>query len=566
MPTINRNFFCSLVFISVYIGLAGLIIILSCVPPVSKDALIHHLVVPMLYLQNGSIYEIPFMDFSYYPMNLDLLYMIPLYWGNDIVPKFIHFSFALFTSGLIFYYLRRRINVCYGFLGALFFLSIPIIIKLSITVYVDLGVIFFSFVSLLLILRWAEKGFPIRLLLLSACSCGLAMGTKYNGLVVFFLLTLSVPFLYSRYNDGQKCLFLRAIAYGVVFSIISLSVFSPWMIRNYVWKGNPIYPLYNSFFASPNKTHTFQKTMPQEGKSGSEEDNTAKTNKGFFTYRSIIYKESSLEIALLPVRIFFQGNDGDPQYFDGRLNPFLFILPFFAFLRNKRDLNSNIRMEKWIFLIFAVLFFLFALFSSVLRIRYIAPIIPPLVMLSVYGMQNIVLFFQDIAKEKSIRDISTAVVVLIFLSLLAPNVLYIRDQYEYVSPFSYLTGELTRDEYIAKYRFEHPAIMYINEKLPADAKVLTIFLGRRGYYFKRDYIFDMNILGGLINRADRPEDIWEGLKSIGVSYTLIFFPIFEKWMTDNYSPEKQELTGQFFSEYTQPLLFENGVGVSKLKE
>ena len=73
------------------------IVILSCVPPVSKDALVHHLAVPKLYLKHGGMYEIPFMPFSYYPMNLDLIYLIPLYFGNDILPKFIHFSFALLT-------------------------------------------------------------------------------------------------------------------------------------------------------------------------------------------------------------------------------------------------------------------------------------------------------------------------------------------------------------------------------------------------------------------------------------------------------------------------------------
>ncbi|MCK4830907.1 hypothetical protein KA005_85140, partial [bacterium] len=74
------------------VGLILSICILSCVPPVSKDALTHHLAVPKLYLSHGDIYEIPFMVFSYYPMNLDFLYLIPLYFGNDIVPKFIHFS------------------------------------------------------------------------------------------------------------------------------------------------------------------------------------------------------------------------------------------------------------------------------------------------------------------------------------------------------------------------------------------------------------------------------------------------------------------------------------------
>ncbi|MEJ2166643.1 MAG: hypothetical protein P8X90_14030, partial [Desulfobacterales bacterium] len=114
------------------------IVILCLVPPVSRDALTHHLAVPKLYLKHGGIYEIPSIVFSYYPMNLDLLYMIPLYFGNDIAPKFIHFMFALLTAGLIYGYLRNRVGTGWGLFGALSFLSLPIIVKLSITVYVDL--------------------------------------------------------------------------------------------------------------------------------------------------------------------------------------------------------------------------------------------------------------------------------------------------------------------------------------------------------------------------------------------------------------------------------------------
>jgi len=133
------------------------IIILSSVPPVSKDELVHHLALPKLYLKHGGMYEIPFMPFSYYPMNLQLLYMIPLYFGNDIVPKLIHFSFAVLTAWLIFAYLRSRTTTLYGLFGALLFLSIPVIVKLSTTAYVDLGVIFFTTASLLLLFKWADK-------------------------------------------------------------------------------------------------------------------------------------------------------------------------------------------------------------------------------------------------------------------------------------------------------------------------------------------------------------------------------------------------------------------------
>ncbi len=153
------------------------IIILSSVPPVSKDELVHHLALPKLYLKHGGMYEIPFMPFSYYPMNLQLLYMIPLYFGNDIVPK-IDPLFLCSTAWLIFSYLKKRTSAVYALAGVLLFLSIPVVVKLSITAYIDLGIIFFSTASLLWLLKWRESGFKKKFLVTSGVFCGLGLGNK----------------------------------------------------------------------------------------------------------------------------------------------------------------------------------------------------------------------------------------------------------------------------------------------------------------------------------------------------------------------------------------------------
>lgn len=332
------------------------VVVLACVPPVSRDALVHHLAIPKLYLKHGRMYEIPDMPFSYFPMNVDLLYLIPLHFGNDIVPKFIHFSFALLTALLIFDFLKRRSNTVYALLGMILFLSIPIVVKLSTTVYVDLGLVFFSTASLLYVLKWMENGYKVRFLLFSALFCGLAAGTKYNGLITLFLLTLFVPFLYSRCMPSNKPGFFKAAGYGLLFFSVALLVFSPWAIRNYLWTNNPLYPLYNNLFSSQNDLRD------QEI--------------GLFAYRSLVYHESWWQIALLPVRIFFQGQDGNPQYFDGKLNPFLLLLLPFAFFRIRSD-TPLLGSEKRVLLAYTALFFATAFFSSGMRIRYISPIIPP---------------------------------------------------------------------------------------------------------------------------------------------------------------------------------------------
>ena len=523
------------------------VIVLSWVPPVSKDALTHHLAVPKLYLKHGGIHEIPHMSYSYYPMNLDLLYLIPLSLGNDIIPKFIHFGFALLTAWLIFHHLRRRTNQLYALVGVVFFLSIPIIVKLSVTVYVDLGLIFFSTSSLLLLLKWLEQRCDPKWLLLSALFCGLALGTKYNGLIVFFLLVLFVSFLKSRYRADEKNSFAKALGFGILFGLIALFVFSPWMIRNYHWTGNPIFPLYDNWF------------NPQSGFSRDGLDP--------FTVRKMIFHESWWQMALLPVRVFFEGHDGSPQYFDGKLNPFLLFFPFFAFLRLKND-SKEIRSEKKILLVFSVLYFAFAFFGTDLRIRYLSPIIPPLVILSIHGMKKMM----DLSgRAVSVRAQKTGIILVIGIVgfSLYLNAIYVFGLFKEVQPFSFLTGSVSRHEYIEKYRPEYGALKYINENLPLDAKVLFFHLGNRGYYCDRDYLFDMqrgvSTLHKIVKNCSFPQEVVLEFQRRKMTHFLIRHDLFQFWVKNNFDEREMILLDQLFKYYVKIVYFMKGYGVYRIE-
>jgi hypothetical protein len=529
------------------------IIILSLVPPTTKDELVHHLAVPKLYLQHGGIYEIPFMEYSYYPMNLDLLYMIPLYLGNDIAPKFIHFSFGLLTALLIYFYLKPRTNRLYSLFGVIFFISIPIIVKLSTTAYIDLGEIFFSFAALLLIMEWMKKDFKLKYLIYSGILCGLALGTKYNGLVTLAILALFVPFIYSRYCNKKTPSIIRPIYCGAIFVFVSLLFFSPWMIRDYHWKGNPIYPLYNQIFNTPKEVV----------KSASPQVIKEKTNSGIFTERSMLYKETGWQIAMLPVRMFFQGKDGEPQYFDGKLNPFLLLLSLFAFYRIK-DEPEYLKREKKILVVFSILFFSFALFTAGLRIRYISPIIPPLIVLSVFGLQNLFRIGSRFSAQ-NINKLFRASVLLMPCLALAINGGYIWSQFKSIDPIPFIIGKVSRDEYIAKRIPEYPVEKYINNNLDDKSKILFVLIGNRGYYCDREYTHDMGILQRSIGAAGKAEDILEDLRKNGITHLLINYSLFERWINDNFPEKKQVLTLAFFKEHTDLLYGENGFGVSVLK-
>ena len=520
-------------------GSIGFIWLLTSVPPVDRDALTHHLYVPKLYLLHGGIVELPYINFSYYPMNLDLLYLIPLYFNNDIAPKFIHFAFALVTAAMIYRYIARRINTAYALLGALFFLTIPVIVRLSSTVYVDLGLICFLFAAMLYLFDWIASGFKARPVILGAVCCGLALGTKYNGLLGLFLMGLFVPFVYARYHAGQKGHAVKALGWGMVFVFVSLLVFSPWMIRNIVWTGNPVYPLYSSVFNPKSPSLEKEKTPDTVLE--------ARGRMSHIQVRREIYGESWGRIALIPFRVFFQGKDDTPQYFDGRLNPFLLVLPVFAFM----GFTARPRQEKTeilLLLTFSVLFLLYACAQTSIRIRYFSPILPPLVVLSMFGLYNIRTRIIHTSPLLSGFTRKTLMFTIIFVMLWL-NGTYMVERFQKDQPLAYVSGKVTRDAYIQAFRPEYAALQYANAHLEADTKIFGLYIGNRGYYSDRRIEFPIARLQQAAALAGSGQDVARALHDQGFTHLLVNVSLFNFWV-QKYSLHERRMLKAFFDAHT----------------
>ena len=497
--------------------------ILAWVPPVSRDALTHHLLIPKIYLQSGKMIELPHIGFSYYPMNLDMLYLLPLYFGNDILPKFIHFIFGLLTAGLIFSFLKKRIGISYGLFGVLMFLSTPVIIKLSTTVYVDLGLVFFTTAALFNLIKWHKSLYNIKYLLYSAVSCGLALGTKYNGLVTFFLLTASVPVIYLRSHPKGFAVQARAIGWAATYALIALLFFSPWMIRNVYWTGNPVFPLYNRLFSTA--PATTQIPLPAEVRQEIE----ARTGEwNHIAVRRIVYKESWAQIALIPLRIFFQGKDDDPQYFDGRLNPFYLILPIFAFFPFRKDPPVE-NYEIKLLLYFVLLFLLISFLRTSIRIRYIVPILPAVIIMSTAGFHNLVRIIKTVRSPMAV-NYSKVLAATILVILFGMNAIYLLDQFKVVDPFSYLSGKLDRDAYITRFRPEYPVMRYANFHLQTGSKILGLYLGNRRYYCDRAIISGEDVLTRAVILASTPDEIRQSLIARGITHLMVNIKMVHQWV------------------------------------
>ncbi len=562
------------IFALVLVALFSSIVLMCLVPPVSRDALTHHLAVPKLYVQMGSIHELPYIIPSYYPQLLDLIYCVPLIFGNDIIPKYIHFAFALFTALLIFIYLKQRLNRFYGLLGVLFFLSLPVIVKLSITVYVDLGLIFFSFASLLNLLKWQDKKFQFRWLFLSALCCGLALSTKYNGLITCFILTASTPLLYlkgididessrqPKRNVGtlsaqiKKSDQFKAVGYGIFFLLISLAVFSPWMIKNYSWTKNPVYPLYDNYFNPVPVADLVNRN--------------SKPTMNHFMLRKLIYKESWLETAIIPLRIFFQGEDDNPQKFDGKLNPLLFILPFFAFIFYRKTSTQDF-LHKKILLAFALLYILIVFFQNDMRIRWMGPAIPPLVILSAFGLKNILQLVTPVKKLNSKTKLDTipikrSVLLILIFSMASLNAVYIYQLFEKIAPQTYITHQVTRSEYIERFRPEYACLEFSNQHLKGDTKLLAFFLGNRRYYSTHDIRFNYELLKKFVQESETAKELFQKLKNEKFTHLIINYPNFNAWIGTNFNMNEKKRIQDFFNQYTKIVYSKNNHGLHQLKK
>ena len=291
--------------------------VLDLLPPIEKDTLIYHLAVPKIWLNAGGVIEIPWLENSYFPMNLNLLYMAPLSFDFDIGAKFIHNVFGLLTALLIFLYLKKRISTNWALLGGLVFLSTPLIVRLSASAYVDLGLAFFTTAATLGIIYWQDTGKWIYFIL-SSIALGLALGTKYNSVFALAFLSCGVLWFYKRSGNG----WVKSGGVTFIYAGLALSLFAPWAVKNYIFTGNPTYPLYNQLWG----VATY---FPE------------RYSVSTHMLREHMFGESYWQTLLIPIRFFFEGRDFSMEYFDGVLNPFLLLLPPLALVRARFPGNQT---------------------------------------------------------------------------------------------------------------------------------------------------------------------------------------------------------------------------------
>jgi hypothetical protein len=276
-----------------------------------------------------------------------------------------------------------------------------------------------------------------------------------------------------------------------------------------------------------------------------------------------VFNESLIETLTIPIRIFFQGQDDNPRLFDGKLNPYLFIFPFFAIFHVKKAKKPFEKIERTVLLGFSILFILFVFFQTDMRIRWMGPAIPPLVILSTLGIHHLTGAIADSAQRgKAVFALGVMGAVLVWL--LGQNLTYIVEQFRVIDPVSYIAGNLSRDQYIQKYRAEYEVIRYANEHLLPGEKIFCLFMGGRIYYSDRDMIQGDDFFRATMLRSSSASDLSQRLRRMDVKHLLVRIDVLNGF-ADGFDADARKRLDSFFMSEVEPVFVSHGYGLFKLK-
>jgi len=215
------------------------------------DVLEYHLQVPREFLHAGRIGELPHNCYSYYPLGVEMLFLLAMSlrggaYEGMYAAKLVPGVFGALTAAAVFFALRpqqeRRARFALGLL-----VSVPLVLWLSWLAMVELAEVFYLALAVLWLREWTGGG-DWRAALLVGLACGAACAAKYLsvGFVVAPVVAAMVlaPLLRRKPLPGVT---RRLLHVPLVLAAV-LATFSPWLIRNAAYTGNPVFPLATGVF------------------------------------------------------------------------------------------------------------------------------------------------------------------------------------------------------------------------------------------------------------------------------------------------------------------------------
>ena len=483
------------------IGLILLAVIVSILatagPAIYYDSLVYHLALPKLYLLQGRIIPTPSNLYSGVPLGTEMLYGLSLALGNENLACLLYCSFGILTMLAIWALLRRCASSAAGVLGALLFYVSPVVLCSSWWCGSDLAGAFYLTLALLVIalkLQSSEGGSMANPIVAGAL-LGSAMAVKYTIAPMLGIFPLSYFWLRRRIDRGG------ALKETVFMSTVAVLVFAPWPIKNAFFYGNPLYPFLHNLMgrASPADWSGFL--------ADAHSQNLARLLSSAAAWKDLLMRPWTFSM-------------GTPSLTDFMGMSFLVFIPWALCQRwgilKRRDEVPPVLTA--IGLIGLAAYVSWTMTSGL--VRFIVPTLPIISCIAALAITRGPIP-SWLRRSGWLVAIWAAMINLLMAFSTGLDI--------HTGLWSQLLSNATSSAYLGTRHTSYPspyfpAMEYINQHLPPDAKVL--FLGEsRAYYCERNFVastvFDDNPFWVAAREAKSSEDLFERMKKLGVTHIFV---------------------------------------------
>jgi hypothetical protein len=370
------------------------------------------------------------------PFLIEMLFSIGVAFGLAPLAKIFHLIFALVLVGATFTSGRRYLGEKSGWIPAVILITTPSFLIYASFAYVDIAWALYIFLAIYTIIIWGERN-NNTWLFVSGIFTGFALGSKY--LTLGYAAILFVLIIWISRKQGWKSTIKNTIIFGAIAFLIG----SPWYLKNLIWTGNPVYPL---FFGGPG--------WPEERvQLASTYINSFGTGRGFF------------DLLLLPWNLYFNQIEFQTHTFIEKLNPLFLLILAYPFMRKKSSIN--------ILATFTLLGFLWWAMGSQ-QIRFLLPLFPGFSIIAGYVLVRAA---QHIHNQRFQRIFIPGILGGLIVASLISALSY----YNEVRPIAVLIGIEEKSEFLSRVEGNYSALTYFKKNRLPGEQVFMIWDGRSYY-------------------------------------------------------------------------------------
>jgi hypothetical protein len=218
----------------------------SMAPEASFDGSRYHLALAGRYLREHGFHRITDNMYASLSQGVEMLYLWAFAFGQHSAAAMVHFAFLLALVWQMFSYSRRIGLPLAGACGALLVFASPVVGVDGASAYNDVAVAAIAFTLFYLLQIWDDVRAP-RLLVAIGLMAGFGYAAKY---------TACLGVVYALGFVAWKS--RRRIRETAVVAASAAVLAVPWMVKNWIWVGNPFSPFLNGLFPNPYVTVAFE--------------------------------------------------------------------------------------------------------------------------------------------------------------------------------------------------------------------------------------------------------------------------------------------------------------------